>query len=136
MRLYFIIITAFVFVLDQLSKVVVREQGNYSINTGTIFGVFKDNNQLFIFITMAVIAALLYYYYTLKEKNKITTAAVALITAAGLSNLSDRIFLGGVIDYINLKIWPSFNIADTALILGAALLIFEKYKSTAEHKSA
>ena len=115
------IILASVLLFDQFSKVIVRNTTAYSVNTGTVFGLLQGNNLLFIIITVAVIAALLYYYRKLKEKSILNQSAIALITGGALSNLIDRVVFGGVIDYIDLKFWPSFNIADAALVAGMTI---------------
>jgi len=90
-------------------------------NTGTFYGLFKNGNLFFIFITVAVIIAVLLYYKGMEEKHKLP---FALILAGGIGNLIDRVFLGGVIDFIDLKIWPIFNLADSFITIGILWLVW------------
>lgn len=89
-------------------------------NTGTLFGLFKNANNILLFLTLIVIGAILYYYDKIEENQKFP---FVLILAGGIGNLIDRIFSGGVIDFIDFKIWPVFNIADSMITIGIIWLI-------------
>ncbi len=79
------------------------------------------------FIACAVIIYLLYKH----AENKLFCWALSLVLGGALGNLYDRITLGHVVDFLDFYIgdyhWPAFNIADSAICIGAALLIYESF---------
>ena len=121
-----LITTILVVLLDQLSKILIVKgliPISYSLNTGAGFGILKSSTTLLIWISIIVIGLIFYYYDKIPLKQKSVQIATALILAGAIGNLIDRIRLGHVIDFIDLKIWPSFNIADSAITIGAIILI-------------
>ena len=67
---------------------------------------------------------IIFKYY----KPRLTDIPVIAIFAGASSNIIDRIIHGGVIDFIDLKVWPSFNLADSLIFVGSALLIWQLLK--------
>ena len=132
------LIAGAVLLVDQLLKVaVVKVQPqvtiipnilgiNYTTNTGIAFGLFQGYNLLLIGVSLIVIAFILHYYRKLKDK--LEFYAIAFILGGTLGNLVDRILRGTVVDYITLSRIPTFNIADAALTIGAALIIIAYLK--------
>ena len=131
----FIIVLA-ILSLDQLTKFLVTKnllynqsvpviKGIFLItlihNRGAAFGILK--NQISLFILTAIFAIVL-IYLNLKENRhkKFYSISLSLILAGALGNLVDRIFLGYVIDFLDFRIWPVFNVADSAITIGAILL--------------
>lgn len=98
-------------------------------NTGAAFGIFKNHNYLFIFIS--ILAILFIYLQSRKEKSTemILKVSLALISSGTIGNLIDRIYFGYVIDFLDLRIWPVFNIADSSITIGAILLGYSLLKS-------
>jgi signal peptidase II len=92
-------------------------------NRGAAFGILKNQVPLFIFTS---ILAIILIYFNLKgtkhKKPLIYNFSLSLVLAGALGNLIDRLFLGYVIDFLDLRIWPVFNIADSAITIGAILL--------------
>jgi len=90
-------------------------------NRGAAFGILR--NQVFLFIITSV-AAIVLIYFGLKNNrnNKYFVVCLSLILAGALGNLIDRARLGYVVDFLNFYIWPVFNIADSAISIGAVLL--------------
>jgi signal peptidase II len=90
-------------------------------NRGAAFGILKDQLFLFIIVTIAAIVMII---LSLKEKGcrKIQIVSLSLILAGSIGNLVDRIFFGYVIDFLDFRVWPVFNIADSAISIGAVLL--------------
>ena len=90
-------------------------------NRGAAFGIFK--NQVYIFVITSVVAIIL-IYFGLKDNrhNKYYVVSLSLILAGALGNLIDRLRFGYVIDFLNFYIWPVFNVADSAITVGAILL--------------
>ena len=97
-------------------------------NTGIAFGLFKNQGIVFIIIPLIMIVLLIYnfyhYKYSSEKLSRLYIVAVSLILAGAVGNLIDRIFYGYVIDFIDLRFWPVFNIADSAITIGAFLLLW------------
>ncbi len=129
-----------VFALDQLSKAFVRAvlvpgerlpvlppilYFTYVENPGAAFGLFADHQWLFIGLGTAALAFLIVYRKTLSEQTRCIQLGVALAAGGSLGNLIDRIRWGSVADFVDITIWPIFNIADVCIVLGVALLMRE-----------
>ena len=126
-----------VVLLDQISKLVaVRSlsEGPVEIikgifyltltyNTGAAFGIFKDQTILFIIISSIAVIGILVYIYFDKSTVYIGKLGFSFILGGAFGNLIDRLRLGYVIDFFDFKVWPVFNIADSAITIGAALLM-------------
>lgn len=97
-------------------------------NTGIAFGLFKNQGVVFIIIPLIMIALLVYnfYHYNHQKQNfsRMYIVAVSLILAGAIGNLVDRVLYGYVIDFIDFRVWPVFNIADSAITIGALLLLW------------
>jgi signal peptidase II len=134
--LLFVSLAAAVIAFDQLTKHLVRayiDPGdtfpedwavrliNVS-NTGAAFGILQ-NQGAFLVITslVGVVAILLYYLYPPFEYWPMT-AALALVLGGAIGNLSDRIRLGEVTDFIDFPHYPAFNVADSSIVVGVAVL--------------
>jgi len=99
-------------------------------NRGAAFGILKNQIPLFIFIS--ILAVILIYLALRNNKYKkysFYNISLALILAGALGNLIDRLRLGYVIDFLDFRIWPVFNIADSAITIGAVLLGYAILKS-------
>ena len=126
---YIIFITAFFIILfDQLTKVIVEDMPFIVKNTGAVFGILTGQTDMLIWISFFVIGGIFFYYDKIPE-NKFVLLSVGLILGGTIGNLIDRIRLGYVIDFIDLKFWPSFNIADSAVSVGAVILIIYLMKN-------
>jgi len=127
-----------VVLLDQLTKFLIKQNFQlsqsipliknilhftYITNTGSAFGLFKGFNLIFILFSIIVIAVIFYYLKKIKENEKLLQFAVGLILGGTIGNLIDRIFYGFVIDFIDFRIWPVFNIADSAVTISVVFLI-------------
>ncbi|PMP82774.1 MAG: signal peptidase II [Chloroflexus aggregans] len=97
----------------------------YHENTGVAFGLFPDQGGVlsvgagFILLVLA-----LTYQYLLPAESRWVTVATGLVFGGGLSNLFDRLRQGYVVDFIQFGWWPMFNLADSAITLGVAVLVF------------
>lgn len=129
--------------VDQYLKYLVRQ--NFSIghsmpiinnvlhitfvsNTGAAFGLFKKATPIFsiisivavVFISMLLIEAIQKREFF---KRPMLNASLVLILAGAFGNLIDRVLIGYVVDFIDVRIWPVFNIADSAITIGTILLM-------------
>ncbi|MDD5281182.1 MAG: signal peptidase II [Candidatus Omnitrophica bacterium] len=93
-------------------------------NHGAAFGMLK--NQLFLFVSISFFAILFIFLQLKNKKNPfIFKLSLSLILAGSAGNLIDRLRFGYVIDFLDLRFWPVFNLADSALTIGALLLSWE-----------
>ena len=134
----------FVVGLDQLTKFMIKQnfQLNQSIpiiknifhltyvtNSGSAFGLFKGMNVFFMIFAIIVIIAIYKYLNKIKNNEKILQIAVGLLLGVTIGNLIDRVMYGSVIDFLDFRIWPVFNIADSAVtisIIFLVILLWEK----------
>ena len=90
-------------------------------NRGAAFGLLK--NQVPLFVVTSIIAVFLIFLELKKRKRVlIYEVSLALVLAGALGNLIDRAIFGYVIDFLDFRIWPVFNIADSSISIGAVLL--------------
>jgi len=137
MILYWSIVLVIYF-LDQLSKVFVGQLlssgSSISIinnvfhltlvhNKGAAFGMMQRHP--YIFIVIAVISIAVIVYFLIKKKQFLSSGekiALCFILGGTIGNLTDRLRVGYVIDFIDLRVWPVFNVADSFITVGAVLL--------------
>ncbi|WP_164690148.1 signal peptidase II [Paraclostridium sordellii] len=95
----------------------------YVENRGAAFGMFQNNQIIFIVVAIAACVFGLYYLYK-KDLNILGKSAIILIISGALGNLIDRIRLGFVVDYFDFRvIWDYiFNVADVFVVVGTILL--------------
>jgi signal peptidase II len=89
----------------------------YVTNTGAGFSILRDMNILLAIISIIVLGAIIHF------KKQIPKFTVMLISVGIVGNLIDRLAYGSVIDFINFKIWPIFNVADSLICIGATYWI-------------
>ena len=101
----------------------------YVTNTGSAFGLFKNLNWFFMLFSILVIIAIFYYLRKkIDEKEKFLQLAVGLLLGGTIGNMTDRILYGAVIDFLDFRIWPVFNVADSAITISVVLLIILLWK--------
>ena len=147
-KLWYMIITAFVLTLDQFTKYwaainlsegdeVHLVQGllkfSYTENPGIAFGMLGDGSLRWVLVTVSVAAIIIVTFYMMRTSasNSLLLWSLALLAAGICGNLIDRIRLGRVIDFIEAYYrgyhFPVFNVADTAITIGAALMAIELF---------
>ncbi|MFV9505827.1 MAG: signal peptidase II [Oscillochloridaceae bacterium umkhey_bin13] len=96
----------------------------YAHNTGIAFSMLQGHPELLTGLAIVIITGALIFYATqLPNHRPIVQLIMGLIVGGGLGNLIDRIRLGYVVDFISVGWFPIFNLADSALTVGATLLI-------------
>jgi signal peptidase II len=94
-------------------------------NTGAAFGIFPEGGAVFLIIAVVVAAIILYYYRQLPEGMLLIRLALGLQLGGALGNVLDRVRLGYVVDFLHVEYWPVFNVADSCIVIGVALLALE-----------
>jgi signal peptidase II len=97
----------------------------FTTNSGGAFSIGRSTPWLFVGVTVIVVAAIL--ATSLRHTSTLTAAALGSVLGGALGNLTDRALRGSglrgeVVDFIDLHVWPIFNLADTAIVVGAVLL--------------
>jgi len=141
---------AFVVVLDQLSKLwVVGYLPAYTPvdwipqlasffsftfvkNTGVAFGLFPQLGGLFTILSALVIVGILVFHRIIAESDLWVYGGLGLVTGGALGNLIDRLARGYVVDFIDVNFWPFrewpvFNMADSAIVVGVAILLLDAF---------
>ncbi len=98
----------------------------YIKNPGAAFGMFPGQPWFLIFVGVLIVAAMLFYVHRV-DRNSLLQLALALMLGGATGNLIDRILYRGVIDFIDFRIWPVFNVADIALVAGVGVLLLDMY---------
>ncbi|HLD02922.1 MAG TPA: signal peptidase II [Candidatus Nanoarchaeia archaeon] len=111
-----------VVILDHITKALARRFLDITKNYGAAFGLFQGGR--IFFILAAVVVMLLVWHYR-KEMNWL---GAGLLLGGTIGNLIDRVIRGYVIDFINLGWWPSFNIADSANVIGVAIILITEFR--------
>ncbi|MCX6809385.1 MAG: signal peptidase II [Candidatus Berkelbacteria bacterium] len=122
---FFLLVVLFVLV-DQISKYFVISKFFYlsSINVNASFSLpLKNIAMIYISVVLLIFFVFVYAFY-IKRYFKAEFETTMILSGA-FSNLLDRFARHGVIDFINLKIWPSFNLADILITTGSILLIYK-----------
>lgn len=132
---YFLLGFILVF-FDQLTKFYFTEKYfdfgffafSYVKNYGISFGLFQGISNLIIIVSFLALGFLFYTRHEFKKHPVLLT----LIVSGIIGNLIDRIFLGYVVDFINFKIWPVFNLADSFLVIGIILFIILSFQKSSK----
>ena len=96
----------------------------YIQNPGAAFGLFENQTLFFIAIAAFLLAFLAFAYKELAAQGIWVRYGMSLLAGGAVGNLLDRVRLGAVIDYLDFRIWPIFNLADIGICLGATLIVW------------
>ena len=114
-------------------------QLNYVQNTGAAFGMMQGGNLILILVTLLILGFLLKNWKEFCGYGWPAKWGLVFILGGALGNLYDRITLGFVVDFIDLRVWPVFNAADSFITIGGGLLVLavllmRKKRPTQEEK--
>jgi signal peptidase II len=129
--------------LDQLTKAVVTSSLAHSSvellggavlldltrNTGAAFSTFPGGGLAFTIIAVVVCGGIVLFYRQAAGDSRLLAVALGLVLGGAAGNLTDRVRLGYVVDFIDLRWWPVFNLADSAIVIGVALLLLRSFLS-------
>ena len=97
-------------------------------NSGAAFGMFAHQTTMLIIISLVLVAGIFLGYRKLPLDRILIRCGAALIIGGALGNLLDRLRLGYVVDFLDLRFWPVFNLADSAIVAGVCLLIWDLFR--------
>ena len=100
-------------------------------NPGGAFGILSDNSPFITLITAIVGIAILGVLIFVRPQSCYVSSGLILIAGGAFGNLIDRLRWGYVIDFLDFRVWPVFNVADTAIVLGTALVILALFSREA-----
>ena len=106
----------------------------YVLNPGAAFGMLEHNRLFFIVLTLAVLVVIFLLRKKIAQETKTVQYGMAFFLGGAIGNLYDRINTGLVIDFIDLRIWPVFNIADIAICLGVGLILWSVVREEKQKK--
>ena len=155
-RDYFYKLAGFFLVADQISKSLISHFISFSssiaiipgffnlthiLNPGAAFGFLSTGgasyrNPFFIGISLLALVFILYYYYRRGRSRPLCGAGLGMIAGGAAGNLLDRLLQGAVVDFLDFHIgrlhWPAFNLADSAITVGVALLVWDLWREAGE----
>ncbi|MCH8222953.1 MAG: signal peptidase II [Chloroflexi bacterium] len=98
-------------------------RATYARNTGTAFGLFRDQGFTLTIISLVAVAGMIYFFRGTALKSWPMRLSIAIMLGGAIGNLTDRIRLGFVVDFIDIGAWPIFNLADSFITTGIAILV-------------
>ena len=132
-----------VFVIDQLVKHLVVSTMHlgqsfpvikgifhitYVLNPGAAFGMLEHQRWFFIVVALAAVLLGVFFYRKLQQESILMRSGAGLLLGGAVGNLADRIQSGLVVDFLDFRVWPVFNIADIAICAGAGILIYDVWQ--------
>jgi signal peptidase II len=147
-RLAFLLYSAaaLVYALDRVTKILAEQrlsgrppveiipgvvQLRFTTNPGGAFGLFGGAAWLFVLASVVVIVAVV--VSSRRLPSALAAVSLGFVLGGALGNLTDRVirgpsFSGEVVDFIDFQVWPVFNLADSAIVVGAALLLLSSFR--------
>ena len=144
------------FALDQLTKWLVEQnirRGSWYVlihgifnlrhdrNSGAAFGIMPGQNVLLIIVTIAAIG-FIFFYYRQFQNSQWMKIALGFLLGGALGNFVDRLRLGEVVDFLQVGIqkaglwWPTFNVADICICVGAGMLIIHLLRTRGDYETS
>jgi signal peptidase II len=149
---YWLAPSAVAVVLDQVTKALIRQAFTagetlvltpffnlvLAYNTGAAFSFLAGAGgwqRIFFIVMTFIICAFLLWLMRRHPQNRVLCSGLALVLGGAVGNLYDRLVLGHVVDFIQLHAgayyWPAFNVADSAITVGAGLIILDSFRKPA-----
>jgi signal peptidase II len=95
----------------------------YVLNPGAAFGILANHQAFFILCGILILIAAVFFLPRLKRIPRLFSYGAVMMLAGALGNLIDRIHNGLVVDYLDFRIWPVFNLADIAIVIGVGCMM-------------
>lgn len=158
MRKYLLLVACLIFALDRITKILVISKitlyrdidvipGFFRLthleNTGAAFSLFADipgpwPGRLLMLFSLFALVVIAYYLWKIGDSINLLTLSLALFLGGTVGNLWDRLFQGKVTDFLDFYVgshhWPPFNVADSAIVVGAAMLALQMLTTPSREK--
>ncbi|MCW2976722.1 MAG: lipoprotein signal peptidase [Actinomycetia bacterium] len=109
--------------LDQADHIVGPFWIHHVQNSGIAFGLFASATAAVIALTGIAVGWMLLFFSRSGSRHPVLPVALGLVIGGSLSNLLDRVRLGYVTDFLDLRYWPAFNLADSFIVIGVGVLL-------------
>lgn len=96
----------------------------YVLNPGAAFGILRHQQEIFLIAAVGFFAVFLVYYKRLRSSGALIHYGSVALASGAVSNMIDRMRTGHVVDFFDFRVWPVFNVADIAIVLGAAAVLW------------
>jgi signal peptidase II len=137
-----------VLILDQVTKAIVVgsiERGErvdvlafldlvHVLNEGVAFGFLGDGERSTVLLVTGAALVFVFVWFLRDPTRPWSWLAIGLLAGGAIGNLADRLFRDGVVDFIDVSVWPSFNVADIAITAGAAILVLAAFAGESEQE--
>lgn len=154
MRFYYYLIAVLVLVLDFITKKIIETQlnlgdqisviGNFFLitshrNSGAAFGILQGRRWFFIIITCVIVIGIIWYIQAVRKSAKPwLLVGLGLVLGGAIGNFIDRALYGEVVDFLQFNFgsyqFPIFNVADSAIVCGVALILIDTLLMAREEK--
>lgn len=126
-------------ILDQVSKFLIKTNMElyqslpviqdvfhltFTLNTGGAFSIFTGQRWIFVCFTLIALVVIVFFYRRIPRENKKLRFAVALLASGATGNFIDRLLRGYVVDFLDFRFWPVFNIADCLIVIAIILIVW------------
>ena len=101
-------------------------------NSGIAFGLFPNSTAIVTLLTAIAVAWMIWFFARAGSRHPVLPTALGLLIGGSVSNLVDRIRLGHVTDFLDLGWWPAFNLADSFICIGVAILLLTLVRADRE----
>lgn len=99
----------------------------YVMNEGVAFGFLGDGSREMVLLVTGAALLFVFVWFLRDPTRPWSWLAIGLLAGGAIGNLVDRVFRDAVVDFIDFPAWPSFNVADIAITLGAAILVLAAF---------
>jgi len=107
----------------------------YVVNSGAAFGMLPNQGLFFTVVAIVVAAAILYYGRRIPDHQWWLSVSLGMQLGGALGNLTDRLHYGYVIDFVEVRHWPVFNLADSAIVVGVIILAYHLWREEESSES-
>ncbi|SHE35202.1 signal peptidase II [Desulforamulus putei] len=106
----------------------------YIQNPGAAFGMLAGKTWFFVGITLLVLLGMAAGHRRIRQAGPLYQWALGLVAGGAIGNLADRIRFARVIDFLDFRVWPVFNLADTAICIGVGLILLDAFREFRRQK--
>lgn len=139
----------FIVVADQLTKFYVQTNMalgtsipviagffhiTYILNPGAAFGILENQRMFFILVAGIILLVAICFHSRLKREPLLLRLGVGLLLGGAVGNMIDRMQTGFVVDFFDFRVWPIFNIADIAICIGVAVVLWHVFLQTKDEE--